>query len=138
MAPVTISAELAELPSASTTSGPDVQAPPGMTGTSFETPVASMLWYTIPSPTNWLATPIASFTYPPGLPRRSRMILVAPADLASLIAPSTALVAPVANCSSRIIATSSRPGTIDHVTSGRSNWRRVIVTSKSAGRRGRS
>ena len=59
------------------------------------------------------------------------MIPVAPAAFASLIAPSTAFVAPVENCSSRIIAT-SRPGTIDQVTSGRSNWRRVIVTSKSA------
>ena len=59
------------------------------------------------------------------------MIFFAPAALASLIAPSTAFVAPVENCSSRIIATSV-PGTIAQVTSGRSNWRRVIVTSKSA------
>ena len=59
------------------------------------------------------------------------MIFFAPAALASVIAPLTASVAPVANCSSRIIAMSV-PGTIAQDTSGRSNWRRVIVTSKSA------
>ena len=62
IAPVTISAELAVLPSARTTIGILVARPPGWTGTSFSTPLRSTLWYTMPSPTNWLATPIASLT----------------------------------------------------------------------------
>ena len=62
MAPVTISAELAVLPSVSTTSGIPVARPPGLTGTSFSVPLASTERYTVPSPTNWLATPTASLT----------------------------------------------------------------------------
>ena len=59
------------------------------------------------------------------------MSAVAPAAFAWVIASWMAFVDPVANCSSRIMAM-FRPGTIVQLTSGRSNLRRTIVTSKSA------
>ena len=62
MAPETISAELAVSPSASTTTGMSVQRPPSWTLASFCFPLRSKAWYTMPSPTNWLATPTASLT----------------------------------------------------------------------------
>ena len=132
MAPVTISAELAVSPLARTTSGRSVAEATGLDlgilllAAAVERLVDDAVADELAGDADRLVDVAARVAADVEDDLRWR-----PAPSPRLIAALSASVAPVANWSRRIIAT-VRPGTIAQLTSGRSNLRRVIVTSKSA------